>query len=165
IEKAEELFDKRYTGFPLSFQALGGSALSPFPELQKEFVEIVSPSEDPVNERAKKCKDMFIEALARPQDEYSYESSGDCEEERPVDRGVSNRFCWAARQEGQTMLEEKDFRFISIWMCMTHIALHQDAEKLKTFQEMCLLYPDPKERIEQVIPILWDALRANMRKN
>ena len=165
IEKAEELFDKRYAGFPLSFRALGVSVLSPFPELQKEFVEIVSPSDKPVSKRAEKCKKLFIEALAKPQDEYSYESSGESHEQSSNDRVIAIRFAWAARREGETMVEQNNFEYLPIWECMTFIALQGDAEKLREFEEKCLQYPDLKERIEQVIPILWEVLRAKMGKN
>jgi hypothetical protein len=165
IEKAEELFDKRYTGFPLSFRALGVSVLSPFPELQKEFVEIVSPSDKPVSKRAEKCKKLFIEALARPPDRYSYEYSGESHEQRSNDRVIANRFAWAARREGETMVEQNNFEYLPIWECMTFIALQGDAEKLREFEEKCLQYPEPAQKIEQIIPILWDALRVNMRKN
>ena len=164
IEKAEELFDKRYTGFPLFFRALGVSALSAFPELKNEFVEIVSPSEDSVNERAKKCKKLFVEALARPQNRYSYESSGESHEQSSNDRVIPIRFAWAARREGETMVERNNFEYLPIWECMTFIALQGDAGRLREFEEKCLQYPDPKQKIEQVIPILWDALRVNMRK-
>ena len=63
------------------------------------------------------------------------------------------------------MVEQKDFRFISVWECMTWIALQGDAEKLRDFQEKCLQYTDPEERIEQVIPILWAAMTRKARKN
>jgi len=162
IEKSEELAHKNFTGFPLPFRGLGATALSPFPELYKEFVEIVSPSESPVNERADKCKKLFVEALARPQKKNCYVSSG---EETPFHPVMSNRFAWAARRLGEEMVEEKDFRYLSIWTCMAWIGLQGDAEKLRDFQEKCLQFPDPAERIEQVIPILWEALRGKMRRN
>ncbi len=165
IEKAEELFDKRYTGFPLSFRALGVSVLSPFPELQKEFVQIVSPSDKPVSKRAEKCKKLFIEALARPRDEYSYESSGESHEQRSNDRVIANRFAWAARREGETMVERNNFEYLPIWECMTFIALQGDAEKLKEFKQTCQQYSEAKEKVERVIPLLWEALRANMRRD
>ncbi len=165
IEKAEELFDKKYAGLPLSFRALGVSVLSPFPELKNEFVQIVSPSDKPVSKRAKKCKKLFIEALATPQDRYSYESSGESHEQRSHDRVIANRFAWAARREGETMVERNNFEYLPIWECMTFIALQGDAEKLREFEEKCLQYPEPAQKIEQVIPILWEVLRAKMGKN
>jgi hypothetical protein len=165
IEKAEELFDKRYTGFPLFFRALGVSALSPFPELHKEFVQIVSPSDKPVSKRAERCKKLFIEALSRPQDRYSYESGGESHEQRSHDRVIANRFAWAARREGETMVERNNFEYLPIWECMTFIALQGDAMRLREFEEKCLQYPEPAQKIEQVIPILWEVLRAKMGKN
>jgi len=165
IEKAEELFDKRYAGFLLFFRAVGVSALSPFPELKKEFVEIVSPSDKPVSKRAERCKKMFVEALARPQDRFLYESSGESHEQGSNDRVIANRFAWAARREGETMVERNNFEYLPIWECMTFIALQGDAEKLREFEEKCLQYPEPAQKIEQVIPILWEVLRAKMGKN
>ena len=114
---------------PCSFRALGVSALSPFPELQKEFVQIVSPSDKPVSKRAERCKKLFIEALAKPQDGYSYESSGESHEQRSNDRVIANRFAWAARREGETMVERNNFEYLPIWECMTFIALQGDADE------------------------------------
>ncbi len=165
IQKSEDLSNKRYTGFPLFFRALGVSALSPFPELQKEFVQIVSPSDKPVSKRAERCKKMFVEALAKPQDEYSYDSSGESHEQRSHDRVIANRFAWAARREGETMVEQNNFEYLPIWECMTFIALQGDAMRLREFEEKCLQYPEPAQKIEQVIPILWELLRAKMGKN
>ena len=162
IQKAEELSTRNFAGFPLPFCALGVGALAPFPELHKEFVEIVSPSESPVNARADRCKKLFVEALARPQKKNCYVSSG---EETPFHPVMSNRFAWEARRLGETMVEEKDFRFLSIWTCMTWIGLQTDAEKLRDFQEKCLQFPDPEERIEQVIPILWAAMTRKVMEN
>ena len=48
---------------------------------------------------------------------------------------------------------------------MTWIGLQGDAEKLRDFQEKCLQYPDPAERIEQVIPILWAVMTRKVREN
>ena len=165
IQKSEDLSNKRYTGLPLSFRALGVSALSPFPELKNEFVEIVSPSDKPVSKRAEKCKKLFVEALTRPQNRYSYDSSGESHEQSSNDRVIAIRFAWAARREGETMVERNNFEYLPIWECMTFIALQGDAERLREFEEKCLQYRDPKERIEQVIPILWEALRANMNRD
>ncbi len=163
IEKSEELTEKTYSVFPLPFRGLGATALSPFPELYKEFVEIVSPSESPVKERAEKCKKLFVEALARPQKKNCYVSKGG--EDHSFHPVISNRFAWAARRLGEDMVEEKDFRYLSIWTCMTWIGLCGDAEKLRDFQEKCLQFPDPEERIEQVIPILWAVMTRKPRKN
>ena len=64
------------------------------------------------------------------------------------------------------MVERNNFEYLPIWECMTFIALQGDAEKLREFEEKCLHTRTAKERIEQVIPILWDVLEpVNMRKN
>ncbi len=129
IEKSEELSTRNFTEFPLPFRGLGLSVLDPFPDLEKEFLTIISESEEPVSERAKKCKGIFIEALARPQPLVgnSYTSKGS--EDHRFERVVSNRFAWAARREGETMVEKQDFRFISIWECMAWSGLQTEAEK------------------------------------
>jgi len=163
IQKAEELSCKNFTGFPLPFRLLGAVALIPFPKLQTDFRQIVSASDDSLKERAEKCKNLFVDALARPPDSNSYASKGS--EEPPFYPALSNRFCWEARREGERMVEQKDFRFISIWTCMTWIGLQGDDDKLRDFQEKCLQYTDPEERIEQVIPILWAAMTRKVREN
>jgi hypothetical protein len=168
IEKSEELSIKNYRGFPLSFRGLGAVALDPFPELYEEFLKITSRSEDPVSERAASCKEILTDASARPQDRASKDRGDEDEEngEKPsFDRAISTRLAWAARRDGEDMVARKDFRFLSVWECMTYIALRSDAEKLQEFQELCLQYPDPKERIEQVTPLLWEVLRSRMRKS
>ncbi len=165
IEKSEELSTRNFTGFPLPFRGLGVSVLDPFPDLEKEFLTIISESEEPVSERAKKCKGIFIEALARPQPQDSKFYAPKGGEEHRFERVVSNRFAWEARRLGEEMVEEKDFRFLSIWTCMTWIGLQTDAEKLRDFQEKTLLYTDPEERIEQVIPILWAAMTRKVMEN
>ena len=76
IEKSEELSTKKYAGFPLPFRLLGAVALIPFPKLQTDFRQIVSPSDDSLKERAEKCKNLFVDALARPLDSNSYASKG-----------------------------------------------------------------------------------------
>jgi|SRR5271157_730951 len=163
IEKSEELSTRNFAGFPLTFRALGVTALAPFPELEEKFVEIVSPSESPVNERAEKCKKLFVDALARPQKKNCYVSKGGAD--LPFYPVLSNRFCWEARRLGEAMVEQKDFQYVSVWECMTWIGLQGDTEKLKDFQDKCLLHPDPEERIEQVIPILWAAMTRKASKN
>ncbi len=163
LQKAEELAHKNYAGFPLPFRLLGAVALIPFPKLQTDFRQIVSPSDDSLKERAEKCKNLFVDALARPQDSNFYASKGG--EEMPFYPVLSNRFCWEARRLGERMVEEKDFQYVSVWLCMTWIALQGDTEKLKDFQDKCLLYPDPEERIEQVIPILWAAMTRKVKEN
>jgi len=168
IEKSEEISQGNYRGFPLSFRGLGAVALDPFTELYEEFLKITSRSEDSVSERAARCKDILIDASARPQDRKSKDGGDEGDEngeERSFDRAISTRLGWAARREGEAMIERKDFRFLSVWECMTYISLRSDAEKLQKFQELCLRYPDPKERIEQVTPILWEVVRSRMRKN
>ena len=65
IQKAEELAHKNYAGFPLPFRLLGAVALTPFPKLQTDFRQIVSPSDDSLKERAEKCKNLFVDALAQ----------------------------------------------------------------------------------------------------
>lgn len=168
IEKSEEISQGNYRGFPLPFRGLGAVALDPFPELYEEFLKITSRSEDPVSERAARCKDILIDASARPQDRKSKDGGDEGDEngeERSFDRAISTRLGWAARREGEAMIERKDFRFLPIWECMTFIALQGDAEKFQQFQELCLRYPDPKERIEQVSPILWESVRSRMRKS
>ena len=165
IEKSEDLSTRNFTGFPLPFRGLGLSVLDPFSDLKEDFLIIISPSEEPVNERAKKCREIFVEALGRPQplDSNFYVSKGD--EDHRFEKVVSNRFAWEARRLGEEMVEEKDFRFISIWTCMTWIGLYGDAEKLRDFQEKCLEISDPEERIEQVIPILWAAITRKVKEN
>jgi hypothetical protein len=165
IEKSEELAHINHAGFPLTFRGLGLSVLDPFSDLKKEFLTIISPSDDSVNERAEKCKDIFIEALGRPQplDSNFYVSKGG--EDHRFERIISNRFCWAARRLGEEMVEQRDFRYLPIWTCMTWIGLHGDAEKFSAFQEKCLLYTDPAERIEAVIPLLWEVMTRKPRKN
>lgn len=165
IQKSEELSIKNYRGFPLSFRGLGAVALDPFPELYEEFLTITSRSEDPVSERAARCKEILVDASARPQDRESKDEGDENGEERSFDRAISTRLAWAARREGEAMIERKDFRFLPIWECMTFIALQGDAEKLRDFQEKCLQFSDPQQKIEQMIPILWEVLRSKMRKN
>ncbi len=167
IEKAEEISHRNYRGFPLPFRGFGASVLAPFPELYEEFLAITSRSEDPVGERAARCKEILIDALDRPQDRKSKDEGDEDEEnveERSFDRAISTRLGWAARRDGEDMVARKDFRFLPIWDCMVFIALQGDVEKLKDFQEKCLRFPDPKERIEQVTPILWEVVRSRMRK-
>ena len=163
VEKSEELGHKNYAGFPLPFRLLGAVALIPFPKLQTDFRQIVSPSDDSLKERSEKCRNLFVNALAQPLDSNSYTSKGSAD--LPFYSVVSNRFCWEARREGEAMIEQKDFRFISIWECMVWIALQGDAEKLRDFQGKCLQYTDPEERIDQVIPILWEAMTRKPRKH
>jgi hypothetical protein len=165
IEKSEELSQQNYRGFPLPFRVFGLTVLDPFPELQEAFLQIVGPSDESVNERARRCKELFVYALCRPQDRNSCHSKGENDEQLPVDRGVSNRFCWAARRLGEEMVAREDFRFMPVWMCMTYIGFREDAEKLREFEEKCLQFPDPQQKIEQMIPILWEVLRSKMRKN
>jgi len=165
IEKSEELSHGNYRGFPLPFRVFGLTVLDLFPELHEEFLKIVSPSEESVNERAERCKKLFVAALGRPQEwnlKHHVEEDG---EDLPVDRGVANRFAWTARRLGEDMVARKQFRFLPIWMCMTYIGLCGDAEKLRQFEEKCLQFPEPEARIEAVIPILWEALRSRMRKS
>src|SRR5208337_717892 len=100
------------------FRVFGVTVLNPFPELQEAFLQIVTPSEEPLRERAEKCKRLFVEVLDRPQDTNSYHSSGESNEDSPVSRGVSNRFAWAARRLGEEMVETKKFEFIQVWKCM-----------------------------------------------
>ncbi len=163
IEKSEELSTRNFTGFPLPFRGLGATALSPFPELYKEFVEIVSPSESPVNERAKKCREIFVEALARPQKKNCYVSKGG--EDHSFHPVISNRFAWAARREGERMVEEKDFRYLPVWTCMTWIGLQTDAEKLNEFEQACLQITDPEQKIERSIPLLWAVVTRKVKEN
>jgi hypothetical protein len=165
IEKSKEISQGNYRGFPLPFRVFGVTVLDPFPELHEEFLKIVSPSEESVNKRAARCEEIFTDALERPQDRESKHHGGEDGEDFPVDRVVANRFAWAARRLGEEMVARKEFRFLPIWMCMTYIGLCGDAEKFQKFEALCLRYPDPEERIEQVIPILWEALRSRMRKN
>ena len=165
IEKSEELSQRNYRGFPLPFRVFGVTVLDPFPELHEEFLKIVSPSEESVNERAERCKKLFVAALARPQ-EWNLKHHGEEDgEDLLVDRGVANRFAWVARRLGEEMVARKEFRFLPIWMCMTYIGLCGDAEKLREFEEKCLQFPEPEARIEAVIPFLWEVLRSRMRKN
>ena len=164
IEKSEQLSQLNYRGFPLPFRVFGVTVLNPFPELQEAFLQIVTPSEEPLRERADKCKRLFVEVQDRPQDTNSYHSSGESDEDSPVSRGVSTRFCWSARRLGEEMVERKDFQFMPVWMCMTYIGFRKDTETFRKFQDVCLRYPDPAERIEQVIPILWEAVRSGMRR-
>jgi len=161
IHKSEELSEfhrfKRAV-FPLPYRGLGAAALGPFPELQKQFSELTSRSEESVTERARKCKKVFEEALARPED-MEFMDHGDAgDKTHPFDRVLTNRLCWAARLEGEQMLEQRDFRFLKVWECMVWIALHKDSEKFNDFQEKCRLYSDPTERLEAVIPILRAAM-------
>ena len=67
IQKSEELSTRNSSWIPSVVPRTWSNRTPPFPELYKEFVEIVSGSEYPVSERAEKCKDIFIEALDRPQ--------------------------------------------------------------------------------------------------
>jgi hypothetical protein len=167
IQKSVELLQPRrsYTVFPLPFRGLGATVLAPFPELQKDFIEIVSQSEDSVSERAGKCREIFIEALARPHEGNPEDPSDDSSEEDPFDRVIANRFCWAARREGEEMLKRKNYEFVSVWEFMTWIGLRGDAEKFKDFQEKCLRYSDPEQKIEQVTPILWEAMTRKPKKD
>jgi hypothetical protein len=124
IEKSEEISRRNYRGFPLSFRGLGLVILDPFPDLYKEFMEITSRSEDPVSERAARCKEILIDASARPQDGESQDRGDEGDkngEEGSFDRAISTRLGWAARREGESMIERKDFRFLSVWECMTYI--------------------------------------------
>ncbi|MGB6066122.1 MAG: hypothetical protein WBG50_15080 [Desulfomonilaceae bacterium] len=168
IEKAEEISHRNYRGFPLPFRGFGASVLAPFPELYEEFLTITSRSEDSVSERAKRCKEILIDATARPQDRESKDKGDEDEEkceESSFDRAISTRLAWAARRDGEKMIERNDFRFLQIWMCMTFIALQGDAEKFQKFEALCLRYPDPEERIEQVTPILGEVVRSRMRRS
>lgn len=164
IEKSEELSTRNYRGFPLPFRVFGVTVLDPFPELHEEFLKIVSPSEESLNERAERCKKLFVAVLARPQ-EWNLKHHGEEDgEDLPVDRGVANRFAWAARRLGEDMVARKEFRFFPIWMCMSYIAFQTDAERFNKFQEKCGQFTDPAERIQAVIPLLWEVVRTRRRK-
>ena len=167
IEKSEELSHGNRRAFSLPFQGLGAGVLAPFPELYQEFKELTLSPDDPIAERAVKCKGLFIEALGRPQEWNFKDPSDDDEdgEDRPFIRAVANRFAWDARREGEEMVEQNDFRFLSIWEMLSFIALQGDAERLKEFEKTCQQYSEPKEKVERVIPLLWDALRANMKRD
>jgi hypothetical protein len=165
IEKCGEMSHGNRLGFSLPFRGLGLSVLDPFSDLKKEFLTIMSESEEPVSERAKKCRQLFVEALARPQplDSNSHTCKGS--DDHRFERVVSNRFAWEARREGEAMVERENFEFIQVWECMAWIGLHGDAEKFKDFQEKCLQYTDPEEKIEQVIPLLWAVMTRKPRKH
>ena len=165
IEKSDELSQGNSRGFPLPFRVFGITVLNAFSELRTEFLKIIDRSEEPVKGRSERCKELFVEALARPQDSYSYEFNEESDEKGPDDRVVSSRFCWAPRRLGKDMVERKDFRFLPIWVCMSWIGLRADAEELREFEAKCLSYKDTAERIEQVAPILWEVLRAKMSRN
>ena len=165
LDQVDESVRRRFR-LGLSLQILGYSALHPYKDLLQQYEEIHLPCYSPFD-RLRGYQRLFAEALARledtPIDEVEYTSTSDA---KPVIEGLSKESIATARRDGLEMLENSDFRFVSVFLVVSWIGLCHDKDALADFETRCISTElEPGDQVRIGLEILNGVSEPNQRED
>jgi hypothetical protein len=153
IHQCDEISQDGYLSFPQTFTFLGFATLYPYPELLKDFDEIVLSEVGTLEDRARACKELFIRVLTN-KEALSHDYPEVNRETGKINSTVSWYFLRAAVHEGEKMLSRADYEFVTIFQILGSIGLSTDARALNDFEATCAVSDQPEKGIEEGLEII-----------